>query len=648
MLKAIYKPNARVLFDHKPADVTVLPNNKICLSFIGLDFTTVLTETQIHQYFGNKLKLMSDKKPTHKPLNLTLEQQLEFDRRQAYINELKRVSKTGGCGGDKLRLSVIKRVKEEIKDPNPPSKATLARWYQTALAHSQGVAATILKNKRIRRSGFSDDVKDLFIRAVDMFYLHTGKPTIQYAYDHFKVLLDETLGEDADRPCYHTFRKWIYDLIHPLDMIAQRDGKKAVRAARRNNVQKLIAEHIHERAEADAVHLAVGIVDDHDNYLGTVTLYAIIDCYSRAITGIKVQVGRGETTASVIDCVRHAISEKAPDSYSHEAVNDWPMYGSPCKIVTDGGPGYSSLKAVSFYLDCESQHELAETSKGWRKPFIESFFSTLRAQFAKTLPGYCGKYTDQRELDHTVEQQACMTKAQFESALTHWIIDEYHQATHSGLDNNKTPYQVWEESALEYPPNIPANYQRLLLTKGEELPRKIMGDAGNQGVQINYLKYNDVKGHLQAIYAQLKQQRQDPYVMCEYSPNDISYINVFDPFTDEVFMVDCVDPRVDVDMSLAEFQTKFPPQKKDKGFGRVRIDQKSEVLNEARDRHHKKTKPKPKKSKTFKTDELTEMVNAAQEYAFEPTPFDDDVWPGQNTSVPPVKHHSSTEAFDYD
>ena len=604
MITALYTPNTRVSFNGLPAIATPLPQNYLCLTFDTVaQAPAVLTEEQVYKYFGKNLHLMSEKTPAPLKLTFTLEEQLEIERRMAYIKRLKEVSRKGGCGGVKIRQAVIDEVSRKIGDLKKVSPAQLARWFKQDATHSQGIAATVITQSRQRRSNFPQEIIDLALQAIDQYYLIPSKPTKQFAFDCFVDDVIEQLGEDTDYPSYVTFSKWIDMMIPPMDLILARHGKKAAREAKRDAVSRFYVDRIHERAEADAVHLAVGIVDDNQNYLGTVTLFVVIDCHSRAITGIQAQIGRGESSASVIDCFRNAISVKNAEEYSDEVVNDWPMYGSPSYIATDGGSGYAAHETVAFCQDAESEVVIVETGKGWKKPFVESFFKTLRTNFAKTLPGYCGKYTDQRQLDKTVQEQACLTLAQFESALVHWIVDEYHQSPHRGLDG-KTPYDVWKESAEHFPPMLPANYERIQYTKGQTEVRIIQGEQGNKGVVINNVEYNDIEGHLKAIASRLKQMGEDPQVVCEYSPNDISTINVVDPFTDEIFVAYAKDKRVHEQMSLAEFQAKYSKPKNKKGYGRSRVAKNSAVIQEAKGRHKQKMKHTPKRSSPANTDEI--------------------------------------------
>ncbi|WP_417227901.1 hypothetical protein [Amphritea sp.] len=615
MLKALYTPNTPVIYLGLEATATALPNKGLCLTFSapGKD-PAFLTEDQVYECYDSTLFMRSNKKPEPKLQGLTQKDHSELNRRNAYINELKRVSTNGGCGGVALRSAVIAHISRKIGDTQKPSPATLARWYKKATESSLGGASTLPLKARTRRSNFSAEIRDIALGSIDKYYLRPGKPSVQYAYDCFIPDLIEALGNDTPRPCYGTFNMWINEMVSYQEIIKAREGTRALRAAERKQERQLVVHRIHERAEADAVHLAVGIIDDQANYLGTVTLYAVIDCYSRAITGINVQVGRGESAASVIECYRHAISPKPRDSYSIEAINDWPMYGSPEKFVVDGGTGYVANNTMSFCMQVESQVEIVPTGKGWKKPYIERFFNTLRVQFASSLPGYCGKYTNQQKIDKNVQEQASLTLDQFESLLTHWIIDEYHQSQHSGLSaKTPTPYATWKKGAMDFPPLLPANFEAIRYVKGETFQRTIQGDHGNQGVVINNIHYNDSEGHLKEIYYRLTSMNKKPVITCDYSSNDISSISIVNPLTDEIHTAYCVDQKVTEGMSLIEYQAKYPPQRKDKGFGHPRVAAKSKVLDDVKKQHAQKTKPKAKRSKPAKIDEMTKTMHEGRD-----------------------------------
>lgn len=606
-MQTVYSTGMKVIFNDLPAIVTLLADNKnINFSCVSFDHSsTISIENALMEWQKNIFPVENKiEKVNSNVLNLTDTQLLELKRREHYVKELKERSINGGPMGVKARAQVIEYVRHKINDHKGMSVATLARLLELDKNHKYGIASTILKNKRKRKSSFTDDEKDYVIEKIHQYLLKKTKPTVKYAYDLYRHDLAKEYGESAKCVSYETFNIWFKELYW-LDVLILTKGKRAAKYACRNAAQKFYTEKILERVEADAVNLAIGIVDENGKYLGPVTLYAVIDTFSRAILGINVQIGRGETSASVIDCFKHAIAPKPKSSLSIEAKNEWPMYGIFDKCAIDGGSAYNSLETKKFLVEFTGSIEVVEPAAGWKKPFIERFFSTLRNQFAKTLPGYVGKYKGDKMDDMKIEKEAVITKSEFYSLLTHWLVDEYHQSPHSSLDN-QTPQAVWNKESEYYPPLLPENYERLLSVKGSIKKRKITGDYGCQGVNINNVRYNDKQGRLQDIYMKLRNRGYEPYVDCEYSENNIKSINVIDPISYEVFEVFAVDSEIYDGRSLIEHEASSTKKDRNKGFGHDRFTANSDLYKEVVQRHKKHTKSKPRKrDNSFKEVSLT-------------------------------------------
>lgn len=576
----------RVSYRNLHATLTTLPDSTVALTFDDEKRPTIIkSRSEIESEFGKTLHLIPKGKiAAPKALDLSITDLEKLKRRSAYIDELQRLTKKNGIGGVKIREQVIARVAREIQDANPISASTLARWAHQAQKHSHGVASTLGAKTRRRKSHFSQDIQDFALEMIDDYYLQPGNPTLQYAYDCFTEEFERRFGPKVTRPCREVFRKWAKQSHDPIEVIERREGRRAARAAGRNAKKKLQTERILERVEADAVNLAIGVTDENGRYLGPVTLFAVIDVYSRSILGLIVQVGRGESAGSVIDSYKHAICPKPLDSLPSTVQNNWPMYGAPETIVSDGGSGYTSIQTQSFLLDAGSQSQIVQTYAGWRKPFVERFFLTLRRRFAQTLKSYCGKHTDRRTLDATINEKASMTLQQFRTALYEWIIDEYHQTPHRGL-NGKTPYEVWEEQAQVFPPHLPANFERVRFTMGETRTCTISGDHAHQGIQLNNLRYNDPDNKLKHIGMTLRRQGQAAQVTVEYTHNDLHSINVVDPITDEIFQAFVTDPDIKQGTTLAELKVLRASNYANKGFTGRRNAKSSQTVINANEAH---------------------------------------------------------------
>jgi hypothetical protein len=560
---------------------------------------------------NNKLLFIDQRKLAASDMDYSIEQKIEIDRRRAYVQRIKTLRPLGGCGGVNFIKAVIAQVKRELNDDNPPSRSTLIRWYQKTEGHVAGLYATLRNSKRNRGSYYDEYIRDFALACIDNYYLCLSRPSIQSAYDCFVEEYEEHVGNRDELPCYATFALWIKELP-AIDIIHARQGKRTARAAMRNNTSQLFTDHILQRVEADAVNLTLGLIDDEGNYLGPATIFALIDCHSRAILGYKLQIGRGESASSVIESYAHALLEKDPAIKCPEVKNNWPMHGVFETLVSDGGSGYTALTTQHFLMSAGIDPQLAQTGCGWKKPFIERFFFTLRIQLACTLPGYCGKFKDQRELDATMREQACMTPDELENVLTQWIVDEYHQAPHKGLGNH-TPYNVWQSQAMLHV-MLPANADDIKRAKGDFTYRKINGDASQSGVVNNHLSYNDPNGRLKEIGMQMRQRGEEASVKVSYSNNDISTVNVLDEETGELIELHCTDPRVSFGMSRAEFDAAFPKinSYKDKGFGHSRATRNNKAVQSARELHLNKMKAAcKKKPATTKIEELTELLNCS-------------------------------------
>lgn len=586
MFNTIAVTGNRVSFHNLHATLTTLPDSSVAITFDDEKQPTIIkSRSEIESEFGKTLHLIpKGKVASPKAPNLSIADLEELKRRSAYLDELQRLTKKDGIGGVKIREQVIRRVAREIHDTNPISPATLARWAQKAQRHSHGIASTLGATTRERSSCFSQDILDFALEMIDDCYLQLGNPTLQYAYDCFTEEFELRFGKEVRRPCREVFRKWAKQALDPIEFIERREGRRAARAAGRNATKKLRTERILERVEADAVNLAIGVTDEDGRYLGPVTLFAVIDVYSRSILGLIVQVGRGESSGSVIDSYKHAICPKPLDSLPGTVQHNWPMYGTPETFVSDGGPRYASVQTQSFLLDAGCQSQIVQTYSGWRKPFIERFFRTLRTRFAQTLRGYCGKHTDRANLDATIKEKASMTLQEFRTALYEWVIDEYHQTAHRGL-GGKTPYDVWEEQVRVFPPLLPTNFERIKFTMGETRTCTISGVHAHQGIQLNNLRYNDPNNKLKNIGMTLQRQGYPAQVTVEYTDNDVYSVNVVDPITDDIFQAFVTDPDIEPGTTLAELKVLRTKTYTNKGFTGRRNARSSQTVINANEAH---------------------------------------------------------------
>jgi len=550
------------------------------------DNCKVLSTENVISMFGKKLIAVDDRQPLVDLLPMTPQSIKELTRRKAYVSKHVQVRRDNKIGGVKFLADMTKLVAKEINDPFPPCRTALIEWLKIAKISVAGVKATLPKRRKKRKSVFDEEVLDLALEYIDDLYLRLSKPTMQSVYDLYIDHINEFVGKKIKRPGYRTFTDYIKQ-TPTQDIILGRDGKKALKAAKRNKTSMLITDHILERVEVDAVHFSMGAIDEEGNYLGKVVVYFVIDCYSRSILGFQLQIGTGETASSVIDSYRNAILQKDPSIKCPHVKNDWPMCGISEIVVSDGGPGYTSDAAVQFLNNLDITWQVAQTGCGWRKPYIERFFSTIRKQLLQRMSGYCKRVKDPRELDLSLQKQACYTPAQIESLLTEWIVDEYHQAGHKGL-GGKTPQEVWESQSAMYV-ILPANEDELRLQQGEFVYRKISGNSSEAGIVNNKIRYNDVGGRLQEIGNMKKAKGGPAMIQIQFNLNDISRVTALDEETGEILELTAVDPGITEGMTLVEYNTLNPSVGyNNKGYGHKRLSKDNAILKSTKAIHDEK------------------------------------------------------------
>lgn len=603
MIQAFSTPDLPIRYYGIPAIMNPLPNRMLAISYDDNPEPAWVSLDEAEQEYGKNLFIRTGKPSSPNASsrqNLTNQDKREMARRELYINALKAAKTTPGCGGVELRKAVIEAVHNE-HGTKLISASTLGEWFRVSEEHEDKVLATLPKKLRNRESTFSEEVQHIAQNVITREYLKLSEPSIISVHKKLIKEIKKQLGPDAEYPSYGTFRNWIKKL-NPYLVVSKRSGKQAEREMKRKIIKQLKTERILERVEVDAVNLNVGIIDDHDNYLGTVTIFVCVDCFSRAVLGFCAQVGRGEPSSSVIDSIKHAISPKE-GKYLEQCINDYPMYGLMEKLTRDGGTGYTSINTTSWCMRYGITCQTVETKSGWKKPYVESFFVPLREKFAKELPGYVGKRKQGVTLDYSIKEQAVMTLDDFKLQLTRFIVDEYHQVKHSGL-HDKSPMEAWSESAKKRAPIVPEDLSELNWSEGESAMRKI---GGHKGVRINNIFYNDDEGRLLNIYNVLKHaQSRKPEVLCEYSVNDISKITVLDPTQDEAFEVKAVNDEISSGMTLAEHAALYPAKsQKKKDIDTRQFSDDNKELEKLNTKHANKCKKK--QSRSLRADNLDEI-----------------------------------------
>lgn len=470
----------------------------ILLTHVGQPYR--LSEGELDSYVESGSLTFGDPRPAALIApTMTLDEQDKVDYWKPYLIALEREDYPGSL---EVRKRVIQRVFARQTSGKPePSPSSLYTYYKRYLAADRNVLAVVSSVKKPSQVRASAAMIDLFTDVMDDYYLKpTGALSLLRCYEIMEKRF-RTAAADQDHPLssekmisQSQFYNWTnYLLLTPHDRQKKLTNRERT-VQRRKAIQHFQLDQILERVEVDAATINIGLLDDEGNYLGAPVVYAMIDCHSRAILGIHVQVGGGERASSVIHLYHQLLAPNTEETQRYGCANDWPMHGIPSTLVSDSGPGFSSHQVSTFLSQVYITNVKTEVRKPWKKPFIERFFSTFRTQFCSSLNGYVGKRKDQKELDLTMKDAACMTLNQFREAVTRYIVDDYHQRSHKGLKQggvSRTPYQVWKTEAPFVPSNVPANADQFRFIKGRTKDVLIQ----REGVPANGITYQSNELH---------------------------------------------------------------------------------------------------------------------------------------------------------
>ena len=248
-------------------------------------------------------------------------------------------------------------------------------------------------------------------------------------------------------PCVDTIYRRFHETIasmKTLKTLSKAEAKKL----RYKLGREFVSEDPLERVEMDAVYINLGLNNDASKYLGTIVMMIAIDTCTRCPLGYSIRVGKNasESADLAIECLKSVVTPKDNPL--------WPCFGVPVKLVNDATTAMKGNIFKSLALQLGANSITTRSGEGQSKPFIESFFRTLRREFLSKLPGYLGSKTrinnSHLEATEDAELHASMTLEEFVAAFEDYITNVYMQSAHTGL-KNRAPVDVWLNAISKNP-----------------------------------------------------------------------------------------------------------------------------------------------------------------------------------------------------
>lgn len=450
-------------------------------------------------------------------------------RRLHYINHL-------SPEGKKFRADVwqplVNDAAKIIGDLNPPCAASVLGWWKR-------YRITKSINSLLPRTNFGYTKKDdprfkIFEDVINQTYLNSQKVPGKEVVDRVnrRIHLHNSTQSPESRVktvAKSTIYTWIRQLRQDI-ADSSRLGADVTRNKYRTAMGGLKVQRVLERIEIDHTPLDLIVFDNTTNASqGRAWLTLALDKYSRIVTGFYISFSAPSSYA-VLQCLKQTILTK-DDLLKRfpDIENDWPVFGIPDLLALDNGMDLhaDALKKACLELGIQILYCPAATPQ--MKGSIERFFRTINQALIHKLPGTTFSNIGERG-DYPSEDLAAIDMETLVHLIIKWIVDVYNVSPHRGI--NDTPLNKWRSSAKYRDIELPVYPTQLEVVVGVPAKRTVF----HYGIELEGLHYNNRQ--LQEIRRISGQNLQ---VDLKFYEDQISFIDVFDPFTKEYLRVESVN-----------------------------------------------------------------------------------------------------------
>jgi len=498
---------------------------------------------------------------------LTKYQERHFSKRAPYLTTLKDLADSGMRPTSKdTYLNVCARVQQENHICKHPGFSTLCKWW-CAFKNADYRINKSLPKTPIQPKRLNDNSEKKMKKYIATTLINSAERNIAKGFEQYKIAIEKMGDSSIHIVSESTFRRRLSQL-KKYEKLQGEGNHNKMKRNQRTYLSSIEINRVLERVEMDRAHFNFAVIDDETGKpIGPVSIYVAIDCYSRYPVGITLEYNQAEDSRGAVNLVKQLF---IPVSDKLNA------YGQPETLIGDNGPGFHSRKMDAIIENLKVEYIRAPSGQPWKKPFVESFFNTLRLEFfdgtgytnnkeelCLGLPGYLGKRTykgNQYLTEESTLKAARIKASDFERILKEWLI-HYVTSTHSRLDG-MTPQEKWDESVQRDCTAQPkyddiAHHFRAMEKQGTIQQRGY--------INFNYQVFSS--RNLKAVYDAIavgKDDKDNPDVVIKYDLDDARHITV-----------NYIEPKSNTAMALIVPNKKYGSLDKPISFEAININSKN-------------------------------------------------------------------------
>lgn len=283
----------------------------------------------------------------------------------------------------------------------------------------------------------TEDIKSHIRMSIDLFYRKGQKKSIVEAYvsmlerffsdKYFKGGKEEIIIWNKDRiPTFDQFYYWFRKEKNFKKDYESRNSEREFQLKYRELIGNSTMETFGpgSRYQIDATPADVYLLSsiNQDKVIGRPVVYAVIDVYSRLVTGIYVGL-EGPSWIGAMMALDNVVADKVEfcKSYGVEITeDDWPQSYLPETIIADRGE-FEGYNVENLINNLNVKIENTPPYRGDLKGIVERFFRTTNEKIKHTTPGAIQKeYRVRGDTDYRL--RATLNLKEFTAIIIYQVI----------------------------------------------------------------------------------------------------------------------------------------------------------------------------------------------------------------------------------
>ena len=301
-----------------------------------------------------------------------------------------------------------------------------------------------------------EKIAKVFRVVISKHYLTTDKKRIIHCYNQALIALQidrtkVTEQELAEAPTYKQFIDFLKKEIGSVEIAKKRYGDisfaKDIRPVLGTSASEVLGPGSRYQIDATIGDIYLVSEADRSTIIGRPVIYAVMDVFSRLVTGIYVGL-EGPSWVSAMSALSNTMSDKVSfcKQYGIEIEFDqWPVRGIPEAILGDRG----EILSTTADMLSDALNIRVENTPPYRadwKGIVERYFSTIQAKFKPYVEGYVTGVISKKRAgpDYRLDAELTLTD------ITKIIIK-------CVLQYNSTHYIRNYDADSDIPPDLPHN-----------------------------------------------------------------------------------------------------------------------------------------------------------------------------------------------